>query len=85
MICVIGTGTYWLRVQHTLGEEILARRNFGGKKIWRVWRNLIWRMLNESHISEGLRPICAGSIASKIFEAYNYVIFVYEKWRGLKL
>ena len=41
--------------------------------------------LDESHISEGLRPICAGSIASKNFEAYNYVIFVYEKWRGLKL
>ena len=22
----------------------LKGRNFGGKKIWRIWRNLIWRM-----------------------------------------
>ena len=27
-----------------LKEEILAGRNFSGKKIWRNWRNLIWRM-----------------------------------------
>ena len=31
-------------VQTTLREEILAGRNFSGKKIWRIWRNLIWRM-----------------------------------------
>ena len=40
-------------VQTTLREEILAGRNFSGKKIWRIWRmpknykfggNLIWWM-----------------------------------------
>ena len=29
---------------NTLREEILVGRNFSGKKIWRIWRNLIWRM-----------------------------------------
>ena len=24
--------------------DYLKGRNFGGKKIWRIWRNLIWRM-----------------------------------------
>jgi len=24
--------------------NIPKERHFGGKKIWRVWRNLIWRM-----------------------------------------
>ena len=33
-----------IRPTITLREEILAGRTFSGKKIWQIWRNLIWWM-----------------------------------------
>jgi len=35
---------YAYKNMSTLREEILAGRKFGGKKIWRIWRNLIWQI-----------------------------------------
>ena len=56
--------TFWWFPERGLSEYGISENPLHGFK----------KKKNESHISEGLRSIRAGSIASKNFEAYNYVV-----------